>query len=170
MGKRIHDQAAINRVLAGNWLELSPAINMPTMVRNTFVSEVCRPVVTHFLGKYKPWHGPAFSYGHPIYAEMTQFFARSPWPAFLAQHTSEAGHELRERQGRVGHDADALRGSTLAMQWPFLPRTTDYAAVVAYLRGTRFADVASGMAAINLDRIPARLSVPLPFGAGGRAA
>ncbi len=158
MGRRIHDQAAINRVLAGEWLELSPSFNMTTQVRNTFVGEVCKPVVTHFLGKYKPWHGAAFSYGHPVHTEMVGFFAKSPWRSFLARHAEEAAKALQATQaGKPGLARD-LQRSILAMQWPFLPRSTDYRALVAYLRQTRFADAEQGLARLDLTRIPANLA------------
>ncbi len=158
MRRRIHDQAAINRVLAGEWLELSPAFNMTTKVRNSFVAEVCKSVVTHFLGKYKPWHGPAFAYGHPVYAEMVRFFANSPWTTFLARHVAEADEALRAIQTKKPRLAGDLRRTLLAAQWPFLPRPTDYHAVVAYLRQTPFADVEQGLTRLDLARIPPKLA------------
>jgi lipopolysaccharide biosynthesis glycosyltransferase len=167
-----NDQVALNRVLSGNWQELSPAFNMPPFVNVTFVGAVCKPVVTHFVGRNKPWLNPAFSFGHPIYAEMTRFFAASPWKAFLGQPVDVADKAQRaSRVGRPGRTADPLRRAVLEMNWSSLPPTTDYGAVANYLRHTRFADVEQGLTRMDLAGIPATVGGPLSRGArliGGR--
>ncbi len=171
MNLHANDQIAVNRVLSGNWLEMSPAFNMPPFVNITFVGAVCKPVVTHFVGRRKPWLNPDFSYGHPIYPEMTRFLEESPWKTFLGRpvdltdQTREAGRAGRPR------GVDPLPRTGLGIGWSYLPQTTDYGAIARYLRQTRFADVEQGLTRMNLAGIPATVGRRLPLATrvmGGR--
>ena len=121
-----HDQAAINLVLHGNWLELSPAFNM-TPWGLVSISNLIAPAITHFLGPGKPWSGPKFGLDHPARAEMEKFFPTTPWRGFLPAHYSLA-------------DALAgVRGRPPRPPADFIARVRDYVAT------TRFADVEQGL-------------------------
>jgi len=86
----LHDQAALNKVMNGQWLELSPAFNMTPIAYLAGLHRAIRPVITHFMGRAKPWHGALFYLDHPARREIEAFIPRSPWPTFLAGNpTSE---------------------------------------------------------------------------------
>ena len=82
------DQTVLNRELDGNWLELSPSFNMFLSALGSRVSQAFEPVITHFAGRTKPWHGPRFTSLHPARAEMERFFPRSPWKNFLPKFSA----------------------------------------------------------------------------------
>lgn len=150
--RRFHDQAALNFELAGVWLELSPAMNMTTVVRNSFVRQVVEPAIVHFMGPVKPWHGPRFGENHPVRAHLEKFLLASPWKNMVAQNFSfeDAWSNTRGRQGLPMAKAP-VRGTKTV-----LPAGADMNAIAAYLRHTVFADVASGLVGLHLDAIPSR--------------
>ena len=78
---RYHDQAALNAVLQGGWLELSPLFNMTTAAKNSAFAGV-QPVVTHFMGLRKPW-SYLWAEDHPARREMEAFLRRTPWSGFI---------------------------------------------------------------------------------------
>jgi lipopolysaccharide biosynthesis glycosyltransferase len=123
-----HDQAAINRVLLGDWLELSPAFNM-TPWGLVSLGDTVAPAITHFMGADKPWFGPKFGLDHRARREMEAFFPATPWHGFLPAHYSLA---------------DALAGTRGRPPNPpsdFVARLRDY------LVHTPFADVEQGLTA-----------------------
>lgn len=144
--QRIDDQAAINRILAGDWLELSPAMNMAVRIRSTFVAEVVAPVVTHFIGPVKPWSGPAFQITHQARPELEAYVLRSPWRDFLSKHYSfqMAWDTLQARQGGPTHAKPPKR--TIFD----LPKGADVAGVIDCLKTADFADVQQGITTMNL--------------------
>ena len=60
------DQSALNLLLRGDFLELSPAFNLMTPLWNSFVREAIAPAIVHFTGALKPWHGPMFLLDHRL--------------------------------------------------------------------------------------------------------
>ena len=92
------DQSALNMVLDGNWLELSPAFNAVVEYLTSFVREVCPPVVAHFAGRLKPWSGPRFTLAHPARREIEAFVATSQWKGFLSQFYDAKDCHLRARR------------------------------------------------------------------------
>ena len=151
-----NDQSALNSVLDGNWLELSPSFNMVVPLWNSFVREACEPVVVHFAGPNKPWHGAAFIEDHPVKPELERFLAASPWKDFRARF-------FNVRKTMAGTVPKLSRGPGL--QPPSKPAVRsimtrahfDMRGFVEYLTKTPFADVAEGIADLNLDRIPPAL-------------
>lgn len=140
-GPLLHrDQSALNLLLKGDWLELSPAFNQFSIQWGTFVSRVCPPVVVHFTGAAKPWSGPKFRLAHPARAEMERYFPRSPWKDFLPGFV-----DLRAALQPSQPPADDFDGEF---------RGKD--AYIRFLRETEFADVRAGIATLHLDRLPAR--------------
>ena len=139
---RFADQSALNTVLDGNWLELSPSFNMQINLCYSFVAQVCEPIIVHFSGSTKPWEGPRFQYDHPARAEMERFFPKSPWPGFLAgfYNLADAMAGLRE-------------SAKIAEQRPrFDPKMSHE--FCEYLRSTRFADVETGLTALRPQYLP----------------
>lgn len=133
------DQSALNTFLRGDWLELSPAFNMFIAGWNSPLSRICEPVITHFAGQKKPWHGPHFRSDHPARAEMERFFPASPWKGFLP---------------RFFNVRDAIdlgtEGKPDGMDWAFKANSP----FVRYLRETEFADVTAGLTTLHLEHLP----------------
>lgn len=135
-----HD-LALNRILAGKWMELSPAMNAPMDLREALVSNGWVPNVTHFIGTTKPWHGPRFASEHPARKETEEYILRSPWRDFLSRHYSfrTAWDTIQSKHG----------GPTFAA--PPKPTTfkqsarADLEGINAYLRNTEFADIRQGI-------------------------
>jgi lipopolysaccharide biosynthesis glycosyltransferase len=119
----VHDQFALNIVLRGEWLELSPAMNMTPATVNSPLGGAMKPVLTHFRGRSKPWHGPQFGDAHPVRAELESYLLASPWKSFLQASKAPEGARPRAE----------------------LPPTTNFAEIKRYLRETRFADVEQGI-------------------------
>jgi hypothetical protein len=78
-----HDQRALNIVLDGRWLPLAPSFNMTPLAYLCGVPKSYPPVISHFMGRAKPWHGALFYLDHPARQEIEAFIPRSPWPHFL---------------------------------------------------------------------------------------
>jgi lipopolysaccharide biosynthesis glycosyltransferase len=140
----LNDQSAMNIVLDGRWLELSPAFNMLVEFWQTFVPRVCEPAVVHFIGTRKPWHGPRFRENHPVKAAMEAFFPTSPWPQFLAGFYGfkQAMADLQQKPPEPG----------LPGEQPFDPSKSE--GYGDYLRRTSFADVEAGLTTLKLENIP----------------
>jgi lipopolysaccharide biosynthesis glycosyltransferase len=134
------DQSALNMLLQGDWLELSPAFNLFTIEWGTFVARVCPPVVVHFAGPAKPWSGPKFTLPHPARAAMEKYFPRSPWKTFLPGFVN-LREALQPPEAPIGNFDSDFRGKD---------------AVIGYLRETEFADVTAGIASLHLDQLPPR--------------
>jgi hypothetical protein len=141
----LHDQAALNRILDGGWLELSPAFNMTPIGYLSGVDKALKPVLSHFMGKSKPWHGPLFYLDHPARREIEAFIPRSPWPNFLAGNPP----------------ADAVR------HVPWAPPAQFLAAVAEHLGKTRFADVDQGLTPAPRAEAFGRVAAEEPPGPGG---
>jgi lipopolysaccharide biosynthesis glycosyltransferase len=132
------DQTLLNMVLQGDWLELSPAFNQTIRVWETWVREVYPPVVVHFAGRRKPWHGSQRVSGHPAAAAMERYFENSPWKSFLVDQQRLYKETDRDRRG-PGEYEQRLK----------LRRE-----MLAYYRETVFADVKAGITVPDLSRIP----------------
>ena len=143
--KPMLDQEAINRALAGDFLPLSPSFNMSGPFWTSFVRRVCQPVIVHFAGPIKPWHGPRFSVEHPARAEMERFLPQTPWKSFLTQHygLEQARKHINQRGFGVGHVAPHQHTTVL-----------EDSRIVTYLQTTVFADVAAGLTTLKLEHLP----------------
>lgn len=125
----LHDQAAINRVLRGDWLELSPRYNATPITRESFVAERCGPIVmTHFFWDPKPWHGPKFRFNHPARKSVEDFLATTPWWPFIARQIDPAAALAEAREGRK-------------VLTPRFAPEVDIAAMRKWLGETEFADM-----------------------------
>jgi lipopolysaccharide biosynthesis glycosyltransferase len=139
-----NEQSAMNAVMNGDWLELSPAFNLLVEYWTSFVREVCPPVIAHFAGPVKPWLGPNFNITHPMRRELEAFISASPWKGFLSKYYSvgDALAAVGQHRPKLPPPPTIRRGSPLERN------------VVTYLRTTRFADVVQGVTGLNLDRLP----------------
>ena len=145
---QIFDQSALNILLDGDWQELTPAFNSTLPYWSTFCRAVSEPVVVHFEGRTKPWHGPRFSADHPARRDLERFLKGSPWSGFLAKFYS-----FGDAWSNV-----AAGGTALSPGQAQLALTAEEARRFAnYLRTTAFADVEQGITELRLDRIPAGL-------------
>jgi lipopolysaccharide biosynthesis glycosyltransferase len=131
----------LNRVLAGKWLRLSPAMNSPAELTDLLLSSGCRPVLTHFTGATKPWHGPRFASSHRARKEIETYLAKSPWRDFLSTNYDfqAAWDTLQAKKG----GATYAKPPTVKAFKP--PRETRPEALRDYLRNTEFADVKQGI-------------------------
>jgi lipopolysaccharide biosynthesis glycosyltransferase len=138
-GPLLHrDQSALNMLLKGDWLELSPAFNQFAIQWGTFVTKVFAPVVVHFTGKAKPWTGPAFTLDHPARAAMERWFPASPWKDFLRGFVNLRA-ALDPAKPTAGNFDMEFRGKD---------------AFVRFLRQTEFADVTAGITVARLENLP----------------
>lgn len=95
------DQNALNVVLRGRWLSLTPVWNAQNTVfdlragRLPFSREAVRearrhPAVVHFIGPYKPWH---YRCKHPLRRLYWRHLAATPWRG-LAMEGRTLKHRL----------------------------------------------------------------------------
>lgn len=127
-----HDQAAINLTLAGNWLDISPAFNTIPLEYLAGLPQALPPVITHFQGTVKPWHGPLFYLDHRARPEIETFLRGTPWAAFVARHVDPARVERRD----------------------FTPPTSFVSNLHRFLSSTSFADVEQGITASPIFALP----------------
>ena len=127
----------------GDWLELSPGFNMMPPTWRSDIRRVFDPVIVHFAGALKPWHGPRFIIDHPARAAMERYFPTSRWKGFLTQYFS-----LRDALAPAKQPPQP--DFHFGMPFPSRPIFLDY------LRNTPFADVEAGLTAPHLDLLPLR--------------
>lgn len=77
-----HDQSALNAVLAGRWLEISPIWNWMFATRLR-ITEKYDPAIIHFIGSNKPWRDRKAKH-HPKYrTEMRKYLAAAGGGAYV---------------------------------------------------------------------------------------
>ena len=140
------DQSALNIALKGDWLELSPSFNLQGSAWNSFIREICEPVIVHFVGETKPWHGPRFVEDHPFRLELERYIANSLWKGFLARFWTF-------------QDAWRARSEPAPTRRRFTNNPVEIGRIVNYLHETEFADVKQGLTTLNFDE-PRRAQPP----------
>jgi lipopolysaccharide biosynthesis glycosyltransferase len=150
-----NDQTALNAALDGDWLELSPSFNMVVPLWNSFVRDVCDPVVVHFAGPNKPWHGPAFVEDHPVKPELERFLAATPWKDFRSRFFNVK--TMARTAPKLSLGPGLQRPTRPAIRSIMTRAHFDMKGFVEYLTQTPFADVADGITTLDLDRIPPSL-------------
>ena len=110
--------------------------------RGTLLRDGCRPVLTHFNGPTKPWHGPRFASDHPARREIEAYVLKSPWRDFLSKHYDfrAAWDTLQAKRGAATYAAPRKVSSFSVSSKARLGDLSDY------LRETEFADVRQGIA------------------------
>lgn len=77
------DQSALNLVIDGNFLELSPRWNWEFTLYASPEGEVAvQPIVRHFLLADKPWKDLECIYDRRFIDQIRAFATNSPWPDF----------------------------------------------------------------------------------------
>lgn len=148
-------QSALNALLDGNWLELSPTFNMMVPLWKSFVREVCPPTIVHFAGPAKPWHGPRFAENHRVKAEMEQFCRGTPWKGFLASFF-DVKDALRQAVALPGLGPTRVANKPATLPSIEKRPNFDMPGFVRYLVETPFADVLQGVMSLDLGKIPAQ--------------
>jgi lipopolysaccharide biosynthesis glycosyltransferase len=72
------DQSALNAVVAGRWVELSPRYNFQPIVAQAGLGPLFAPVIRHFCGPQKPWNSDAWP--DDITGAYRTWLASSDWP------------------------------------------------------------------------------------------
>ena len=140
-GFALNDQSALNILLRGNWLELSPSFNMLPQAWVSFIRKVYEPVVVHFAGIAKPWEGNRFGLDHRSASEMQRFFASSPWRELV-----EACIPAETRQTWLSGPRQDIQGYD---QFFF-----GKSRLVSLLREAPFADVQQGLTTPHREYLP----------------
>ncbi len=139
---RLPDQTVFNAMLRTKWLELSPAFNMITMAWASFIARFAPPVIVHFTGQVKPWHR-AFLDDHPVREALPAFLKDTPWSTFIAD---------------INRPVNLLGGGPLPPK-PEAHRPIwsgeQLAALVNFLRTTKFADADQGITTLDYGALPA---------------
>jgi lipopolysaccharide biosynthesis glycosyltransferase len=134
-----NDEPALNRVLDGQWLEISPRFNMNFMYAAE-LADMFPPIVYHFMGPLKFWHTPSPSKRHRARLELEAFLAGSPWPDFISRQANQRKiwREWAKQTARfLGLQVnDRYRSPTLAEAGIDMRAVSDFAA------NASFADVA----------------------------
>lgn len=73
------DQSALNYLLAGDFLPLSPRYNFMGDFLTLGLEDEIAPIVYHFVNRPKPWE-EAFTGERRFAARYDDWFASSPWP------------------------------------------------------------------------------------------
>lgn len=136
-----HDQSALNIVLKGDWLELSPSFNMLPQAWVSFVRRVYEPVVVHFAGIAKPWEWGRFGLAHRSAADMRQFFSTPPW-----KEVAEACVPAETRQAWACGTPQVIEGYDLF----FFGKSR----LTRLLREAPFADVQQGLTVPHFEHLP----------------
>jgi lipopolysaccharide biosynthesis glycosyltransferase len=142
------DEDALNAVLDGRQLELSPVWNMDTTVwRNATVRATVRPAIVHYHGPDKPWK--RYGYGKRLlqhrypYALYQEFVRGSPWPNWLRDQWTWRDvcknllYEFRIASRRMRNRSNALPTRR--------QEQTDAEAFRDYCATMQFADVEQGI-------------------------
>lgn len=141
------DEHALNGVLDGHLLELSPIWNAKPAGWRSVAAEDFHPVIVHYFGAHKPWirfrKGRSVFQDLDAYRRYRDFVRDTPWPDWLSQQwtardlrlavVSQVKRDLRRLFGRARTPSRAER-----LSWQDDLRR--------YLAETPYADVEQGIA------------------------
>jgi lipopolysaccharide biosynthesis glycosyltransferase len=135
-----NDEPALNRVLDGQWLEISPRFNMNFMYAAE-LSGMFPPIVYHFMGPLKFWNTPSPSRRHRARLEFEAFLAGSPWPDFISRQASQKKiwkERARQAARVLGIPVnDRYRSPTLAEAGIDMHAVSDFAANANFAGGAQ---------------------------------
>lgn len=141
------DEDALNAVLDGNFLELSPIWNMdPLSATSRIVRDAVFPVIIHHYGEDKPWR--RYGYRKRLFPDRSAyrlyqaFLKDTPWPGWLREQWT--GKDLRANvEWEIRRFTRRLRGR---LDEPSAAQRNARAkAVVRRCMEERFADVEQGL-------------------------
>ena len=123
-----HDQSALNAVMQGAWLELSPRWNWTFTTRQSSLDEF-GPTIVHFVGSHKPWNDADGRYAASYARELDRncrdigfpnFVARRKfWPAYWRQCKRSLTNILippSTTRNRLRYDATSLTEAFLPIE------------------------------------------------------
>lgn len=128
------DQSALNAVIAGNWLELSPSWNWQTNSRYDFLIPTRNPRLIHFTGPLKPWSDK--------WARFDEYYGRSMHDWLMQNELREELSKLEDRVFLASRERRRTREYVTQTRDPFVMRED----VKPYLDRADFADRRAGIA------------------------
>ncbi|MEM9966588.1 MAG: glycosyltransferase [Pseudomonadota bacterium] len=127
------DQSALNAVVAGHWLELSPGWNWQANVDYDFMIPMRNPRIVHFLGRYKAWSDVWFTHDEIYIRSIMEWL-----------HRHELKEEIREIDERV-LSASSERRRTRELSRTLKDPMAMRESVKGYLDLSKFADFSAGI-------------------------
>lgn len=142
------DEDALNALLDGNFLQLSPIWNMnPSSASSLTVQDAALPVILHYSGNDKPWR--RYGYRKRLFPDRSAyrlyeaFLKDTPWPGWLGEQWT--GKDLRANvEWEIRRISRRLRGK---LDEPSgAQRRSRAEALARYCAEGSFADVEQGLA------------------------
>jgi lipopolysaccharide biosynthesis glycosyltransferase len=143
---QLPDEDALNGVLDGDLIELSPIWNASPGWQQLAAQPESRPAIVHYAGPFKPWKrfmkGKGLLQDRKAYRLYRSFVRDTPWPEWLGQQWT--GRDLmraarHQAKGGIKRLLGRKRGPSKAQ------RQSQQAALRQFLAETRFADVEQGI-------------------------
>lgn len=132
------DQSALNAVINGNWLELSPSWNWQANARYDHLIPLRNPRFVHFTGPVKPWKDTLRRFDEVYFFTMAAWLEANGLRDILDSIPDRRFHASRERM------------RTRMLREAVDPLSTRDAAK-AYLNRTDFADAGIGLPVYGWD-------------------
>jgi hypothetical protein len=149
------DEDALNALLDGNFLQLSPIWNMsPLSAASRVVREAALPVILHHSGEDKPWR--RYGYRKRLFPDRAAyrlyeaFLKDTPWPGWLGEQwtgkdlLANVEWEIRRISRRLRGKLDEPSGAQ---------RRSRAEALARYCAEGRFADVEQGLVTRRTGRL-----------------
>jgi lipopolysaccharide biosynthesis glycosyltransferase len=162
------DEDALNAVLDGDLIELSPIWNARPTGPLSFSTDEVRPVIVHYAGPLKPWirfkKGKGLFQHLEAYRLYEEFVRGTPWSGWLRQQWT-----VRDLIRAARHEAKGLLERLIGRE-PGISeaeRQSRLANVRQFYAETRFADVEQGITLREGSRL--RLA-PMPPPGGSAAS
>jgi lipopolysaccharide biosynthesis glycosyltransferase len=145
---QLPDEDALNAVLDGDLLELSPIWNIrPLRSRTPTLPRAIDPVIVHYVGPHKPWKrfrkGKGLLQDRHAYRLYREFLRDTPWAGWLRQQWTTRDLFRAVRQVVKARLKRVLRRQPPAMTEA--ERQAQHAAWRQHLAETPFADVQQGI-------------------------
>jgi lipopolysaccharide biosynthesis glycosyltransferase len=155
------DEDALNGVLDGDILELSPIWNARPRNRLAFCTDETRPVIIHYDGPLKPWirfkKGKGLFQDLDAYRLYEDFVRNTPWAGWLRQQWTVRDLVLASRREAKGL-LKRLIGMGAAVSEA--ERRSRQAIVRQYYTQSRFADVEQGITIRDGSRLHLAPALP----------
>ena len=126
-----HDQSALNAVLKGRWLELSPLWNWMFATRLE-ITEKYNPAIIHFIGSNKPWRDRKAKHAPKYRLEMEQYLSSIGYRSYV-----EAVPARAQWRRTFGNSAKRITAALIGDRWNNR--------IEAFMATERFDDVDQGI-------------------------
>jgi lipopolysaccharide biosynthesis glycosyltransferase len=141
------DQSALNAIVRGDFIKLSPVWNMLSVLWfRSRLAELVSPVVFHYSGAFKPWRPLTWPYDRAVSDLYREFFRDAPWSDAVTWSGSVADWRtfLRARYRAALRRLRGKEPSTLMSAQTML-------AFRHYLQTMPFSDIQQGLAVYRPD-------------------